>query len=210
MKLRTTRTAALAGWLVLGGGGTFAGLGQWRETTYRIVPSLSQATYAVDEVFLNENNRLFTAVGVTRQVSGTIQLDPARPDLSRVAEVVVDLRELTTDSHRRDRAVRAGYLHTDQFPHARLTDGRLYETPSPITAGQPFHYRLVGNLTVHGVTQETTWQGEATLTGDTLRGVARTLIKMSSFGIEVPRLLSLRSEDDVQLEIRYVAITARP
>ena len=194
--------AALAGWLLLGGDA--------QERTYTIIPQLSQATYAVDEVFLNENNRLFTAVGLTRQVSGTILLDPARPDQSRVAEVVVDLRELSTDSHRRDRAVRDGYLHTDRFPNARLTDGKLSETPIPITAGQSFHYRLVGNLTVHGVTRETAWTGEATMTADTLRGVARTRIKMSTFGIEVPRLLTLRSEDDVLLEIRYVASASRP
>ena len=193
--------AALAGWL-LGGAGA-------QVRTYTIVPHLSQATYAVDEVFLNENNRLFTAVGLTRQVTGTILLDPARPDQSRVADVVVDLRDLTTDSQRRDRAIRDGYLHTDRFPHARLTDGRLSETPVPIPDGQSFHYRLVGNLTVHGVTRETTWQGEATMTADTLRGVARTRIRMSTFGIEVPRLLTLRSEDDVLLEIRYVASASR-
>jgi hypothetical protein len=29
---------------------------------------------------------------------------------------------------------------------------------------------------------------------------------MSAFGIEVPRLLSLESEDDVKLEIRFVAV----
>lgn len=210
MMLGGLRTVGWAGWLVLSGGSTAAGLAQWRETTFRIVPGLSQASYAVDEVFLNENNRLFTAVGVTRQVSGAIQLDWDRPGESRVGEVVVDLRELTTDSHRRDRAIRNGYLHTDRFPHARLTDGRLYEMPSPITEGQAFHYRLVGNLTVHGVSRETTWQGEATLAGDTLRGLARTRITMSSFGVEVPRLLTLRSEDEVQLEIRYVAVATRP
>ena len=190
-------TAAMAGWLLLSG--------RAPERTYTIVPHLSQATYAVDEVFLNENNRLFTAVGLTRQVTGTIQLDPVQPDRSRVAEVVVDLRALTTDSHRRDRAVRDGYLHTDRFPEARLADGKLSETPVPITDGQSFHYRLVGNFTLHGVTRETTWLGEATMTADTLRGVARTRIRMSTFGIEVPRLLTLRSEDEVQLEIRYVA-----
>jgi polyisoprenoid-binding protein YceI len=195
-------TAALAGWLLLGNVA--------QERTFTIIPHLSQATYAVDEVFLNENNRLFTAVGLTRQVTGTIQLDPARPDQSRVAEVVVDLRQLTTDNVRRDRAVRDGYLHTDRFPQALLTDGRLSETPVPIPEGQSFHYRLVANLTVHGVSRETTWQGEATVKADTLRGVARTRIRMSTFGIEVPRLLTLRSEDDVQLEIRYVASASPP
>ena len=202
MILCNAASAALTAALSLTGGA--------QDRTYTIIPQLSQATYAVDEVFLNENNRLFTAVGVTRQVTGTILLDPARPDQSRIVEVVVGLSELSTDSHRRDRAVRDGYLHTDRFPHARLTDGKLSETPIPITDGQSFHYRLVGNLTVHGVTRETTWQGEATMTADTLRGVARTRIKMSAFGIEVPRLLTLRSEDDVQLEIRYVASASRP
>jgi hypothetical protein len=32
---------------------------------------------------------------------------------------------------------------------------------------------------------------------------------MSAFGIEVPSLLSLRSADDVNLEIRFVAVTTR-
>jgi polyisoprenoid-binding protein YceI len=201
MILCNATTVALAGLLLLD---------RTPERTWTILPQLSQATYAVDEVFLNENNRLFTAVGLTRQVTGSIQLDPARPDQSRVAEVVVGLRELTTDSWRRDRAVREGYLHVDRFPEARLTDGKISETPILITEGQSFHYRLVGNLTVHGVTRETTWQGEATMTADTLRGVARTRIKMSAFGVEVPRLLTLRAEDDVQLEIRYVARATRP
>ena len=87
---------------------------------FRIVPGLSQASYAVHEVFL---------------------------------------RQLKSDSDRRDRALHEKYLATHRFPH-----------------------------------------------GDTLRGVARAQVKMSEFGIEVPRLLSLRSADDVKLEIRVVAV----
>jgi polyisoprenoid-binding protein YceI len=78
--------------------------------------------------------------------------------------------------------------------------------PTTIEDGRSFRYSLVGDLTVHGVTRETSWDGEATVAGDTLRGVAQTQVKMSDFGIEVPRLLFLRTEDDVKLEIRYVAI----
>ena len=79
---------------------------QGTARTFRIVPGLSQASYAVDEVFLNENNRLFTAVGVSPAVSGTITIDSARPSESRVDEIVVDLRQLKSDSDRRDRALR--------------------------------------------------------------------------------------------------------
>lgn len=174
-------------------------------TTYRVIPGMSRASYAVDEVFFRENNRLFTAVGVTDAVSGEITASRARPAHARIAEIVVDLRPLKSDSDRRDRALREKYLDTNRFPHARLSGARLHGLPPTVTDGEAFRYSLVGDLTLHGVTRATTWQGEATVTGDTLRGVARTSVKMSQFGIEVPSLLSLRSADDVLVEIRFIA-----
>ena len=177
--------------------------------TYRVISGLSQASYAVDEVFFNENNRLFTAVGVTPAVSGSLLLDINRPGDARLLELVVDLRPLRSDSERRDRAVRFKYLDTNRFPYARLSSAALRGMPRAITHGRVFRYSLSGDLEVHGVTKRTTWQGEATISGDTLRGVARSTVKMSAFGIEVPSLLTLRSADDVKLEIRFVAVMDR-
>ena len=177
---------------------------------YRLVPGLSRASYAVQEVFLLENNRLFTAVGVTPAVTGTIVADPARPQDARIDEIAVDLRQLESDSERRDRALREKYLATHTYPFARLTRGVFQGLPAKVVAGKPFTYTIAGELTVHGTTRRTSWQGEATLAGDTLRGVARTQVKMSAFGIEVPSLLSLRSADDVKLEIRFVAVVEPP
>jgi polyisoprenoid-binding protein YceI len=178
--------------------------------TYQVLPRLSQASYSVDEVFLRENNRLFTAVGVTPGVSGEIALNQASPGESRIVEMVVDLSQLKSDSDRRDRAIRRKYLESDRFPFARLTNVRFVDPPERIIEGRTFHYALEGDLEVHGVTRRTTWQGEATLARDTLRGVARAEVLMSSFGIEVPNLLSLRAADAVKVEIRYVAAARRP
>ena len=175
-------------------------------TSYQIISRLSQASYAVDEVFLRENNRLFTAVGVTPGVAGEIIFNRERPVESRIVEIVVDVQQFTSDSERRDRAIRRGYLESNRYPHATLANARLEGLPATIEEGTPFSYSLVGDLTVHGVTRETSWEGEATAVGDTLKGVARTQVKMTDFGIEVPRLLSLRAADDVKLEIRYVAV----
>ena len=50
-------------------------------------------------------------------------------------------------------------------------------------------------------------QSVVDLAQDTLRGSARTEVKMSQFGIEVPKLLSLRSEDDVIVKIEFVAVS---
>ena len=178
--------------------------------TYRVVPGLSQASYSVDEVFIDEGNRFFTAVGATTAVSGEVVIDRTRPAQSRISEIVIDVRELTSDSDRRDRAIRERFLESRRFPQARLTNATLRDMPAEIANGRSFRYTVLGNLTVHGQTRETSWRGEATLTGDTLRGVARTQVKMTAFGIDVPSFLWLRVADDVRLEIRYVAVPVRP
>jgi polyisoprenoid-binding protein YceI len=176
--------------------------------TYRIVPGLSQASYAVDEVFFDENNRLFTAVGTSTAVSGTIIVDASRPSASRIEEIMIDLRQLQSDSERRDRALREKYLDTRRYPFARLTRGVLAGVPPSIASGRTFTYTIDSDLTLHGTTRHTRWRGEATVVGDTLRAMARTEVKMSAFGIEVPSLLSLRSDDDVKLEVRVVAVAS--
>jgi polyisoprenoid-binding protein YceI len=176
---------------------------------YRVVPGLSRASYAVDEVFLRENNRLFTAVGVTSAVRGTIVLDSAAPSRSRIEEIVVDLRELTSDNGRRDRALREAYLESNRYPFATLTGATLRDMPGAWPRGTLFRYAITGDLSVHGTTRATIWRGEGRFAGDTLYGTATTHVKMSAFGIQVPKLLSLRSEDNVKLEIRFVAVAAR-
>jgi polyisoprenoid-binding protein YceI len=177
---------------------------------YQLVPRLSQASYAVDEVFIQENFRLFTAVGVTPGVVGEILFNRDRPLESQVREIVIDLQQLTSDSDRRDRALRERYLESNRYPFARLSNAQLQGLPEAIVERTPFRFSLVGDLTAHDVTQRTTWEGEATLAGDTLQGVARTQVTMSSFGIPVPRLPFLRAEDGVKLEIRYVAVLSKP
>ena len=177
--------------------------------TYHIVPALSQASYSVDEVFLEENNRFFTAVGTATGLTGEIIIDRARPSASRVSDVVIDLRQLSSDSDRRDRAIRERFLESRRYPEGRLTNATIRDIPAHIINGQRFPYTIVGNLTVHGQTRETTWRGDATIVGDTLRGVARIQLKMTAFGIEVPSFLWLRVADDIRLEIRYVAVAVR-
>ena len=178
-------------------------------TTYRIIPALSQASYSVDEVFLEENNRFFTAVGTTTVISGDVTLDRARPNDSRISEIVIDVRELASDSHRRDRAIRERFLESNRYPQARLANATLRDMPSEVVDGRPFRYTVVGDLTVHGQTRETNWRGEATVARDTLRGVVRTQVKLTAFGIEVPRFLWLRVADDVRLELQFVAVANR-
>jgi len=176
-----------------------------QPATFRIIPGASQASYAVNEVFIDENNRLFTAVGATPAVSGEILVHLTRPALSGIREIVVDLRQLTSDSERRDRALRERFLESRRYPYSRLAAAALIGLPSAFTPGQPFPFRLEGDLEVRGATRRTHWRGEAALARDTLRGRATTQVAMTDFGIEVPRFLWLRVADSVKVEIQFVA-----
>jgi polyisoprenoid-binding protein YceI len=177
---------------------------------FQLVPAESQVSYAVNEVFLEEDNRLFTAVGTAAGVSGEIVFDLEQPHRSAVRRIVVDLRQLTSDSERRDRALRERFLESRRHPYARLDSASVSGLPGAIPQGQRFTFQLVGDLTVHGVARRTQWRGEATLMGDTLRGQATTRVAMTAFDIEVPRFLWLRVADAVKLDITFVAVRAQP
>ena len=204
LPMRISRAAVL---IAAGAAAVVADAQPAPSTTFRIIAGASHASYAVDEVFLRENNRLFTAVGMTRGVSGEIVVDRAAPAHSRIGEIAVDLQQLTSDDRRRDRAIRdEKYLDSDRIPEARLTRAELRGMPAHIADGHPFRFTIVGDLTVRGATRPTTWQARSILRGDTLRATATTRVKMSAFGVEVPNLLALRARDDVLVTLELVAV----
>jgi polyisoprenoid-binding protein YceI len=133
-------------------------------------------------------------------------IDRADPAATRIGDITVDVRQLKSDSDRRDRALRARYLESDRFPTVVLSAATLHSTPRRVEEGKPFRFTLSADLTVRDVTRRTTWQVQATLARDTLRGSAITGVKMSAFGIQPPSLLSLRSSDDVKLQLQFVAV----
>ena len=51
---------------------------------------------------------------------------------------------------------------------------------------------LMGDLTVHGVTQPTTWQATATFAEGEVTGTATTTVLMTDFGMTPPKVGSVR------------------
>ena len=144
------------------------------------------------------------AIGVTRAISGGITLsadgriDPAG------SKIVVDLSTLTSDKENRDSWIKSHTLKTDSFPNAvfvpRQFTGIGGALPNSGTAG----VKLVGDLTVHGVTRPVTWDVTLTAQGNDYVGSASTHIKFEDFGMEQPRLMIVISViDDVKLEYDF-------
>jgi polyisoprenoid-binding protein YceI len=65
--------------------------------------------------------------------------------------------------------------------------------------------QITGNLTVHGVTKEVTFQGIATFNRNgTIAGRAKTTFAFATFGLNKPTIARLMSVDDkITLELVY-------
>jgi polyisoprenoid-binding protein YceI len=129
-----------------------------------------------------------TVKGLFKTVHATLNLDD--PDPQRwSAEVTIETASLNSGHPPMEEHVRsADFLDVERFPTATFTTRRV--EAAPVAGGNADgHYRLVGDLTLRGVTREValdgTYGGEATDSrGRTRRGFsAQTTLKRSDFGI---------------------------
>ena len=163
----------------------------------------STATYRVREQ-LARLNLPNDAVGVV-PASGVLVI---RPDGSFGPEsaLTVDLRSLKSDESRRDAWLRENTLHTDRFPTARFVPKRQQGLTLPLPAAGTVTFQLTGDMTLHGVTSELTWNVTAKLSPGAAAGRATTRFPFARFSIPVPKLLGLISvEDDIRLELDFRA-----
>jgi len=173
---------------------------------FRIIPEESQVTYEVGETFLNQNNRYAIAVGRTQQISGEVRFDPANPRNSRVGPLTIDISAFTSDSPRRDNAIRDRWLESARYPLATFAPTAIEGLPETYTAGEEITLTITGDLTVREVTRPTTFTVTGAIDGETMRGVAETQIKMTDFGFQPPDIAGvLRAEDDVKISFSFVA-----
>ena len=173
---------------------------------FAIVPEESQVSYHVGETFFNEDNRFNVAVGVTHGVQGEILVDRAHPRQSRVGTITVDISQFTSDSGRRDRAIRRRWLESARYPTATFTPTAIEGLPDAIVEGQEIPVRISGNLRVRDVTRPVTFSGPLKLQGATLTGDVHTTIQMTDFGFDPPSILGfLKAENQASLDFQFTA-----
>ena len=166
----------------------------------------TKARYKVQEqlvgiAFLSE------AVGTTEAVTGTIMLGADGSINSSQSKLTVDLRTLRSDQQLRDGYIQRATLQTDTFPFLEFVPRRAVGLPSPLPASprpQAVGFQLIGEMALHGVTSEVTWNVVATVTADTVAGRATTTLLFSTLGLSKPSVPLLLSVDDkIQLEVEF-------
>ncbi len=174
--------------------------------TFKIVPGESRASYEVGETFLNQDNRFNLAIGVTSAVNGEIYADLANPPASTLGEISIDISQFTSDSSRRDNAIRGDWLESSRFPMAVFKPTGIESLPVSYVEGQEYAFRVTGDLTVKETTLPVTFDVTAALRGDTLTGKATTTILLSQFGVGPISILSvLKTEDEAKITLEFVA-----
>ena len=150
-------------------------------TTYAINADQSQAKVTVNEklAFLPSNS---DAVLTTNAIQGQIVLgaDGTPTDGSKIQ---VDLRTLKSDQTMRDNYIRQTTLQSDTYPLAEFVITGADGLNGPLQNGQPAAFKLLGTMTIHGVTKPVTFDTTATMSSGTLTGTATTAFTFEDFGM---------------------------
>ena len=149
----------------------------------------------------------------SRLIAGNVEFDsgfnldqPAPGKVNARCVVTMLVRQLKSDSTKMDSVM---YEHIKQKDHPRieyrLTEMTLKEAPK--TPDAPFLFDTQGELAVAGVTNKVQMPVSMTrVDKDKLKFTGSTSVKMTSFGIEPPKLIGILSTgDDVKISFEWLA-----
>lgn len=144
------------------------------------------------------------AVGTTESLTGSLVVNPNGTLDAARSKISIDLRTLTSDQQMRDGYVKDRTLETSKFPTMDFVPKRVVGLTGPLPSAGQAGFQLIGDVTLHGVTAEVTWNVIATFSNDGVAGSARASVNFAMFGLTKPSLARLLSVDDkIELELEF-------
>ena len=178
---------------------------------YVVAPTGNEARYRVREQ-LAGFDLPNDAVGVTKDVTGRLVVEPDGKVVKDSSKIVVLLTNLKSDKSRRDGFLQRRTLETEKYPQVEFVPSIFQGLASQIPAGTSKTFSLVGDLTVHGNTRPTTWQVTARSEGKDVVGTATTAFTFKDFDLDqpkVPVVLSVADTIKLEYDFRFVPDTAK-
>lgn len=141
--------------------------------------------------------------GVSRDVSGTLVLDPDAPDSSRVL-IEAPVASFNSGKDRRDREMRE-VTEADRFPTVsyEVTDIRP-EQWGRSSDGHAGRWRVTGDLTFHGQTHPIDASVDVRITDDSIRAHAQFPVSLTRFDVERPKLMWIAIGDTIRIDAQIV------
>lgn len=175
--------------------------------TFTFDPSQTTARFVVNEVLAGQPNQV---VGSTSDVEGSFTVDLSNTASINYAPVRVDMSTLATDSDMRNRTMHGSILETGkpEFRYAEFVPSTVIGLPESVEIGVEYPIKLSGNLTMHGVTREVTFEGNVTATSENqITGLLTYTFNYADFNVTIfrlpPQVASV--EDQARLELEFAA-----
>ncbi len=161
--------------------------------TFRIDPADSKV-----EFVMRDNRGGFT--GSTDRVEGSATVTQGDSEnFAATVEGRVDARTLTTGVGLRDGQMRRDFLQTDKFQF--ITFRGSASTRERLT-GSTIRATLRGTLTIRDKTREIEMPLAVVALADEYRATGEVTIRLTEFGIPIPRFLIFVAEDPVLVKLR--------
>ena len=168
-----------------------------------VAPTGNEARYRVREQ-LAGFDLPNDAVGVTKDISGRLVVEPDGKVVKDSSKIVVLLANLKSDKARRDGFLQRSTLETSKYPQVEFVPSVFQGLAAAIPPGTSKTFSLVGDLTVHGNTRPTTWQVTARADGKDVVGTATTAFTFKDMGLDQPRVpVVLSVADTIKLEYDF-------
>jgi len=151
--------------------------------TFRIVPEGTEARFYINEVLLGQPK---TVIGVTSDVTGELRVDPQNPGSAEIAAITINARDLTTDSDRRNGAIRRFILQSErnEYQYIVFEPVAVEGLPASVAVGDTFQFRVSGNLTVRDVTNPVTFELTVTPASESeISGIGAATVNYPDFGL---------------------------
>lgn len=116
--------------------------------------------------------------------------------LSLHGSIEVSIADFISDNKKRDASMYEK-MESDKFPKASFDVKEVLEK-----GGE--NYTIKGMMHLHGVSKPMSFDGSITQEGDKVRIKANSMMKMSDFGIQPPKMVFLTVRDQVDLNVDVV------
>jgi polyisoprenoid-binding protein YceI len=153
---------------------------------------------------------LETFDGRTSMVSGDFSINPEMISNVISGKIVVDVQSLDTGKKLRNEHMMDGYLNPDQYPEIVFEPNRIVKAePGSLADGEIVAITVAGDFLLHGVTKEVEATGNAMYNAEKkkLDVSFDFVIKLTDFGIKRPSFLLMKVSDEINVNVRFNAIT---
>lgn len=132
-----------------------------------------------------------------RALSGSVTVDPADPVATLRLDLTAEIGTIKSGEYLLDGKSHA-HVESARHPTARFVSTRV--------TGSPAALRIEGTITWRGRDVPLTTTARADLGPTETRGRATFELDMRSFGLTAPKLLFLKVQDVVKIEVEIVAV----